>query len=200
MEIVMNTERLTLEVQSREPGLKGPSRRVRVAGLVPGVIYGSGSAPRSISVEPKLLEIALRSEFGFNYAFQVKLDDEATTRLCMLKARQFDPVRRVITHIDLLNVSEEREVEIRGPVKPVGRSAGERAGGRLQVVTRDVLLRCKVKDIPAAVEHDVTAAGLGESIYIDQITAPAGCEFVYKNRFPVMLVARKRGATDDTEK
>lgn len=30
----MNTERLTLEVQSREPGLKGPSRRVRVAGLV----------------------------------------------------------------------------------------------------------------------------------------------------------------------
>lgn len=196
----MNTERLTLEVQSRAPGLKGPSRRVRVAGLVPGVIYGSGSEPVSISVEPKLLETALRSEFGFNYAFQVKLDGEANTRLCMLKARQFDPVRRVITHIDLLNVSEEREVEIRVPVKPVGRSAGERAGGRLQVVTRDVLLRCKVKDIPAAVEHDVTPAGLGESIYIDQITPPAGCEFVYKNRFPVMLIARKRGATDDGDK
>ena len=57
-----------------------------------------------------------------------------------------------------------------------------------------------VAPVVVLIKDLVAAAGLGESIYIDQITAPAGCEFVYKNRFPVMLVARKRGATDDSEK
>lgn len=196
----MTTERLTLEAKPRAAGLKGPSRRVRAQGLIPGVVYGGNSDARAVSVEPKALESVLRTEFGFNNVFSVKIEGESAAHLCMLKERQIDPVRRAITHIDLLVVDPDREVEVRVPVKTEGRSAGERAGGRMQIVARDVLVRCKVKDIPSAIVHDVTNANLGDSIYIDQFTPPAGVSFVYRNRFPVLLVARKRGATADDEK
>lgn len=186
-------ERLKLEVTRREGTGKGPARRMRAEGLVPAIVYGEVEGTIPVTVQPKALEAVLSTEYGFNNVFDLVVDG-GEPLLCMVKERQFDSVRRAITHLDFLVVRPERYVAINVPVKPLGRSEGEKAGGRLMVVAREVKLRSQVKDVPAAVTHDVSALEISEQVYIDEITPPEGSEFIYRNRFPVLRVARKRGA------
>ena len=113
--------------------------------------------------------------------------------MCMLKEYQIDPVRREIVHTDFYRIDPEQYITISVPVATTGRAKGVKAGGRLVIVTRTVQVRCKVKDIPHSASYDVTDVAIAESVYIDQLTPPEGCEFIYKNRFPVIRVARKRG-------
>lgn len=190
----MNAEFLSLEVSARTADGKGEARRVRAQGLVPAVVYGKGTEGTAVSVEPKKLKAVLSTAFGFNNVFSLSVDDQGNARNCMVKAYQIDPVRRELTHVDFYQVDPEQIITIEVPIEAVGTSVGVKAGGRLQIVTRAVRLRCAVKNIPSAVLHDVTPVQVGDAVYIDEITPPAGCEFVYRNRFPVIRIARKRGA------
>lgn len=184
--------KLTLEVSPRDGGNKGVGRRLRATGLIPAVIYGNGVDPRVVSVEPKKLHPVLTTPFGFNNVFDVQLGTE--TFQCMIKERQFHPIKRVLTHLDFYVVRDEQVIELDVAVSTVGKSAGERLGGRLQIVKRDVRLKCAIRDIPSTVVHDVTPLELGVALYIDEMTPPEGCEFTYRNRYPVIRIVRKRGA------
>ncbi|MCB9506878.1 MAG: 50S ribosomal protein L25 [Myxococcales bacterium] len=185
------TEQMTLAAEPRTVGVKrGGAKTVR-AGLIPGVVYGSAVEPFAISIEPKDLDAVMATEFGANKVFDLAVGDKR--HLCMVKDTQFDVVRRHLTHVDLYVVDPEQSIVLDVPVRPEGKSAGERLGGLLQVVSRTVRVRCKVKDIPPVVLHDVTEVGLGDQVSIDQMTAPAQTEFVFKHRFPVIRVAARRG-------
>jgi large subunit ribosomal protein L25 len=189
----MSTEILSLSAKTRLAGSRSRANAVRREGRVPGVVYGQGGEGTAVSIDPRQLETILRTATGFNSVFDVSIDGGAPVR-CMLKEYQIDSVKRKMTHVDLYSVNPDQLITIQVPVSTVGRSLGERAGGLLQIVARVVRLRCAVKDIPATVPHDVTEANLGDAIYIDQFTPPQGCEFVFRNRFPVIRIARKRGA------
>jgi large subunit ribosomal protein L25 len=191
------SEKLVLEVQSRDAGNKGVGRRLRAAGEIPAVIYGGGAEARVVATTQKALMPILTTPFGFNNVFIVKLGEESFQ--CMIKERQFHPVKRILTHLDFYIVSDDQVITVDVPVSTIGKSVGERAGGRLQIVSRSVRLKCAIKDIPSTVVHDVTPADVGEAIYIDQMTPPEGCEFVYRNRYPVIRIARKRGGKGGAE-
>ena len=189
----MAQEVMTLNAAAREAGSKGMARQVRRDGMIPGVVYGNGTEGVCVQVAPRELKTVLKTEYGFNRVFQLDVEGVGA-RQCMLREWQFDSVRREMTHCDFLVVSDDQYVTIHVPVEPTGKSAGVAMGGRLDIVSRTVKVRCKVKDIPAKVEHDVTSLNIGESAYIDEMTAPEGCEFVFSHRYPVIRIARKRGA------
>jgi large subunit ribosomal protein L25 len=189
----MSTERIILKGEQRTAGPKGFARRVRVAGMLPAVVYGQYREPISIAVAPKDVRAILGTTYGFNSVFHLHIDGQEPV-MCMIKAWQIDPVRRILTHVDFYAVSEDHAVTIDVPVEAVGTSAGVKAGGRLQIVSRTVKVKCAVSDIPATIPHDVTPVMIGDAVYVDEMTPPQGCTFVYKNRFPVIRIARKRGA------
>lgn len=194
----MSTEILTIAATTRAAGSRSKANSVRRAGRIPGVVYGQGGEATAVAIDPRQLEAILRTPTAFNSVFDVTVDGGAPVR-CMLKEYQIDSVKRKMTHVDLYSVNPDQLITIQVPLSTVGKSAGERAGGLLQVVARVVRLRCAVKDIPATVPHDVTDAQLGDAIYIDQITPPAGSTFVFRNRYPVIRIARKRGAKAEGE-
>ena len=187
----MSTQ-LVLEANPRGAGGSAVARRLRGEGVIPAVVYGGGGAATSVTVAPKAVKTVLSTSFGWNNVFQLAVD--GANHQCMVKDWQFDPVRRVLTHIDFYVVDSDQKVVIDVPVEAVGTSAGVRAGGRLQILARTVRLRCSVKDITATVPYDVTDVKLGDTVSIEQFTPPTGCEFVFRNRFPVLRIARKRGA------
>lgn len=185
-------ELTSLTAAPRAAGTKGHARRLRASGMLPGVMYGKNAEPTAVAVNPKETAAVLSTEYGFNKVFNLDVDGAST--LVMVKDYQFDPIRRELTHLDFYAVDPEQFVTLRVPVSTTGASVGVKAGGRLQIVSRDVKLTCRVKDIPSTVPHDVTTVHVGESVYVDEMIAPEGCEFVFKNRYPVIRVARKRGA------
>lgn len=186
------TERMTLQGESRPVGVKRAGKKTVRQGRIPAVVYGKGVEPFALSLDPKELESALRTDFARNNVFDVAYD--GATHSVMLKDSQFDPIRREMTHVDLWVVRPEQEIVIDVPVRALGKSKGEQVGGLLQIVSRTVKVRCKVQDIPAAVTHDVTEIDLSEQVYVDEMTAPEGCSLEFKNRFPVIRVATRRGA------
>lgn len=193
----MAENKVTLPAQSRDSSIRRGGKKTYRAGLVAGVVYGGGVEPFTIQVDPRDLATALTTPYGRNAV--IELEVEGKTYSTMLKDTQFEAVRREITHFDLFIVSPEQTVLLDVPVKPVGRSAGEKLGGLLQVVSRTVKLRCAVKDIPEHIGHDVTALEVGDGVYVDEMTAPEGSTIVYKHRFPVIRVANRRGAKKAAE-
>lgn len=188
----MSVEPISLNALVRETGSKGRARSVRREGRIPGIVYGSGIEGVSVSVDPKELEVALRTEYGFNKVIALEVD--GTVHRCMVREYQFDSVRRVMTHADFLVIRDDQEVVVEVPVATTGKSEGVAMGGRLETVSRTVRVRCEVQNIPAVVEHDVTKLQISEAVYIDEIEPPEGCEFVFNHRYPVIRIARKRGA------
>lgn len=188
----------TLKATVREPGSKGSVRSVRRSGLVPAVAYGHDVKDVVISVCPAELERVLRTEYAYNAVFNLEIEGQGTHQV-MVRDLQFNSVKRVVTHVDFLVVRDTDMLNVEIPVVTTGRSKGVAMGGRLDVVRRSVLVRTSVSAIPVQVEHDVTNLNIGDQVNIDEMTAPEGTEFVFNNRYPVIRVARRRGAKAGTE-
>lgn len=187
----------TLTAQTRDTSIKRGGKKTLQEGLIPGVVYGPKTEPVGVKCDLKDLHSVLTTNYGRNAVIALNID--GTSYNCMVKETQFDVVKRSITHVDFYVVEDEQSVTLDVPVEPVGKSAGEKLGGLMQVVSRTVKVNCKVKDIPPTVQHDVSDMELGEALYIDELTAPEGCELFFKNRFPVIRVAARRGAVAETE-
>lgn len=182
-----------MKATTRASGSKGAARRVRQGGLVPGVVYGNGIAGLSIAFDVDDLERVLRTEHAYNAAFTLEVEGEGN-HLVMVREIQFDSVRRVPTHVDFKVVRPDERVKVEIPVTATGRSKGVAIGGRLDIVRRTVKIATTVEHIPTEVTHDVTPLGIGDQVYIDEMTAPEGSSFVFNHRYPVIRVARRRGA------
>ena len=93
----------TIAAQPREGRGKNDSRRVRVAGRVPLVIYGNGGA--SVAVTAVLAEVAtiLRSPEAGRSIFTIAVEGGETARV-KFQDRQVHPLTGRLMHADLVRV------------------------------------------------------------------------------------------------
>jgi len=180
-----------IEVAPRDQLGKGPSRRLRATGRIPGVLYGHKEESVNFSVDPHLFFKTLRSTgMGKNTIFKVKgLGREAT---CLIKEMQQDPLRWDLIHLDLLEVRETDSVTVDIPVNVHGRAAGVVTGGELQRAKRSLRVKCSPFEIPKSVELDVTPMQLGDTIRVGDIELPEGVKPVESERLAVVSVKESR--------
>ncbi|CAB4884183.1 unannotated protein [freshwater metagenome] len=85
---------------------KGAARKLRRAGQVPAVIYGSGAELVHVTLPAHELGLALRTS---RVVFSI--DFEGTTILAKPRDVQRDPVRRVLEHVDLIVITKAEATE-----------------------------------------------------------------------------------------
>lgn len=181
---------------------KGVARKLRQAGRLPGVLYGPGSSPVSLSVDAHDFQIMLQSAKGEQILFHLKMSEgEKEERLAMVKDLQTHPVNDSILHIDFYEVDMDRKLNVEVPVKPVGTPAGvELYQGILEILHRNVTISCLPMNIPDFIEIDVTELNLGESAHVSDITPPEGVEIVDHPELTVAsVVGSSSGASSATE-
>ena len=105
----MAGERVKLEVRPRESRGSRDARRLRRQGLIPGVLYGR-QEPRAICVPERDLRRALSGAGGLHTILDVVLDG-SDAQPAVLKEYQRDPVRGLLTHIDLQTVRLDRPIQ-----------------------------------------------------------------------------------------
>jgi large subunit ribosomal protein L25 len=171
----MAGERIKLEVQPREHTGTRESRRLRREGLVPGVLYGSGSEPASISIPERELRRVLTGAGGLHAILDVVLDGQGS-RPSILKDYQQDPLRGKLLHVDLVEVRLDQVITATVTVLLVGAedSPGVREGGALSQVAREVSVEALPMEVPEHLEADVSALGIGDSLRLSALTAPEG--------------------------
>jgi large subunit ribosomal protein L25 len=106
-----------LKATIRENLGKGPARRLRVAGRLPGVVYGKDFASTNVSVEPKALLNRLRGDYGLNSIFKLEIEGHDASPVVRVINYQRDPVRRSIKHVDFEVLNAESLLTTKVPLK-----------------------------------------------------------------------------------
>jgi large subunit ribosomal protein L25 len=139
---------------------KNAARRVRVAGKIPAVLYGSGHDPVAIEVEPKQISRILFSETGHNTIFDVEIAGQASAK-AMIVDWQREPIKDQLIHIDLKRIALDKLLHLKVRVKLLGIPVGVKAeGGILDQVMREVDIECLPADIPSHIDVDVTGLAM----------------------------------------
>lgn len=183
----------TLVAERRTESGKGSARRLRRAGLLPAVCYGRNTDAVSLAINLENLEEAIDTPKGLNTVFDVELDGEDTAyRNVILRDYQVHPVRRDLLHVDLMVVEEGQEIEVSVPIEPVGRSLGEREGGKLRLLYPEIKVICTPSTIPDTIEVDVTELGPGGAIAASELDYPEGVEPSFKVDFAIARILMPR--------
>jgi large subunit ribosomal protein L25 len=192
-------ETTTLQAEVRESRGKGPARRLRAQGKIPGVFYGPGVEPTPLTLSPKELTRALLGERGRNVVFKLSVDGK--DELAMVKDVTTDPVSQELIHVDLYRVFEDKVLEVDVPFHTSGRAQGVVMGGLLNVTRRTLPLRTTPAKIPVSIDVDVTHLGIKDTISVEQVELPEGveCLLAPKLTLAIILEPRKAVAEDEGE-
>ena len=162
---------IVVAAQERSETGKNVNRRLRVQGLIPGVLYGASKAPVPVSVSPKEIGTILRSASGENTLFD--LDLAGTRRKVILKEFQVEPLKGRLLHADFYEVALDRTLEVSVPVELQGVPVGVKVqGGIVDFVTRELDVECLPTDIPEKIAVDVSGLELGKHLRVSDLQLP----------------------------
>jgi large subunit ribosomal protein L25 len=178
---------LILKVATRAQTGRSASRRLRKVNRIPAILYGKHSDPEKLSVEVPEFTRLLKSVAGRALLIELARDDKAEKALSFLQEVQRDPITDRFLHVDLHEVKAEEKFEIRVPVHVVGEAFGvKNQSGVLEIASHVLRVRCLPKDLPEAIEVDVTALNVGETIKVGELKPVDGVVFLDDKGQPVV--------------
>ena len=145
------------------------NKRLRDAGMLPGVIYGHKEAVVPVTLPRK--EVANHLSHGA-HVFDLTLDGKSEKVL--VKEVQFDHLGIEVIHVDFARVSLDEKVEVTVPLELKGTPKGEADGGVLQQIISELEVECLVTDIPEVLRHNVSEMALNDVLHIRDLQLPPG--------------------------
>jgi large subunit ribosomal protein L25 len=155
---------------------KGASRRLRRAGLVPGIIYGGHKEPEMIAtVHNELLQHLEHESF---YSHILTVDVAGNKQKVVLKDMQRHPSKPFVLHLDLLRVTAHDKIRVHVPLHFVNeaKAPGVKMGGTVSHQLTDVEVSCLPTDLPEFIEIDMSNMAMGEALHLSDIKLPEGVE------------------------
>src|SRR5437870_216681 len=169
---------ITVKAAPRDGRGKNDARRARRNGQVPVTIYGGDGGAVSALASLRELAAILRSDTGRNTIFTIDVEGVGPSEV-MFVDRQIDPVRMRLIHADFKRLVKGEKIEATVPLRLVGDPIGVREQmGMLEQIVREVEIRCEPREIPEALEVDVTNLEVHHVLHVSDIPLPAGIELL----------------------
>src|SRR5918911_1205833 len=169
---------ITVRAVRRERRGKNDAGRLRRQGLVPLTVYGGEG--ETVAAQAPLNELAaiLRSETGHNTIFTLDVEGVGASEV-MFHDRQIDPIRGRLVHADLRRLVAGQKIEITVPLHLVGDPIGvSEGGGVLEQIVRNLEIRVSPRDIPDAIDVDVSNLGVHDVLHVSDIPADERIEIL----------------------
>jgi large subunit ribosomal protein L25 len=171
-------EEITVRATAREDTGKNASRRLRRQGLVPLTIYGGEGETISVAAPLKDLAAVLRAETGQNTVFTLDAEGIGASEV-LFQDRQIDPITNRLIHGDLKRLVRGQKIEITVPLHLTGEAIGVREeGGVLEQIVREIEIRVRPRDIPDAIDIDVSNLGVHDVLHVSDIPANEAMEIL----------------------
>jgi len=169
---------ITVRATKREGRGKNDARRARRDGMVPVNIYGGeGDAISALAPLSELAAI-LRSETGRNTIFTLDIEGVGTSEV-MFHERQVDPIRGRLIHADFTRLVKGQKIEVTVPLHLVGEPIGVRdEEGHLEQIVREIEIKCQPRDIPDAINVDVSNLHVHDVLHVSDIPPIEGVEIL----------------------
>ncbi len=167
--------------QTRKQQGTGASRRLRLTGKVPGIVYGGKKPAVTIEIDHNALFHQLRDEKFHASILMLKLDD--APEQVLLRAVNMHPWKRQVQHIDFQRVSADEKIHMKVPLHFVNADispAVKESAGIVSHVMNELDIRCLPADLPEYMEVDLSGITVGHSIHVRDLKLPKGVELALK--------------------
>lgn len=160
------------EVKTRSEAGKGVARKLRAEGLIPGVYYGPGVEPQSLSLDPTVLQKIMKASPSRTFLLELVVDGES--KKAMLKQVQVHPVSRQVLHADFYSVSADRPVTLEILVRYAGTPVGEFEDGVTEYQHHFVALTGLPDALPTEIQADISGLAVGDALRIGDLKLSEG--------------------------
>lgn len=192
-------ENIEIQVQPRKPG-KGMARRLRKNQLIPAILYGRNKENKTFSVL-EMDAIKYSSQKYENTIFTLKAnEDSGMDQVQVLKKdTAIHPVTKRPLHIDFYAIDKTRAVKVNVELQFVGKAAGEKEGGILSVLRRDVEIECLPSEIPRFFKLNISHLKVDDVLHVSDIQVPEGIKLMTDPKETVATVSLVEEETKEKE-
>jgi large subunit ribosomal protein L25 len=202
----MSQEDFKLDATARNDLGKGASRRLRrLAGEVPGVIYGGTAAPVSISVSHNELLKHLEHEAFYSHIISLNVDGKAQD--VILKDLQRHPAKPLVLHADFLRIDKATRLTTHVPLHFINEATSKGVkiqGGKVVHNLTQIEVSTLPHNLPEFIEVDLGNAEIGTIIHISDLKLPSGVTSVALSHgadhdLAVATIVKPKGGAEETE-
>jgi large subunit ribosomal protein L25 len=172
------TDSNVINAEIREGVGKGASRRLRLKGKVPAVIYGGHRDPATLTIEHGPLMHATERESFFSSILEIKVEDGRTQKV-VVRDIQHHPYKAQILHLDFMRVSDEEILRMSVPIHYVGEDlseAGKASGVVIQHLVTEIEIEALPRNLPEFLDVDLSGLKAGGVVMLSDIKLPEGVE------------------------
>lgn len=176
----------------------GASGRLRGEGRIPGVVYGHGIDPISVSIARRELRAALHTDAGLNALINLQVD--GGSHLTIVKELQRHPVRNEVTHVDFLVINRDEVLTVDVPIVLEGEAREVAAAdGTVDQQLFSLAVQAKPGSIPNELVVDISGLTIGDAIRVGDLQLPSGVETHVDGEEPIVTAQITRATIEAEE-
>jgi large subunit ribosomal protein L25 len=167
----------------------GASRRLRIAGKVPGIVYGAGT-PAMIELDHNALFFALKKEAFHSSILEMEL--AGNVQKVLLRDFQMHPWKQQVLHADFQRVDETTRLRKKVPLH----FAGEENSPAVKTdkclvshVATELEVECLASQLPEFITIELSGLVKNSSLHVSDLKLPEGIKAVRHGTLNPVVVA-----------
>jgi large subunit ribosomal protein L25 len=168
----------------------GASRRLRISGRTPGIVYGGSGEPLAVELDHNALWHAIKKEAFHASVLDMELDGKESKVL--LRNVQMHPFKQLILHIDFQRVDANTKLHMKVPLHYSGDElspAVKTDGCIANHVVTEIEVLCLPADLPEFIAVDLSKLKKGASLHLADVVLPKGVTAVTHGKKNPVLVS-----------
>ena len=167
----------------------GASRRLRISGKVPGIVFGAGE-PQMIELDHNALYFALKKEAFHSSILEMEL--AGATQRVLLRDFQMHPWKQQVLHVDFQRVDDSTRLRKKVPLHFSGEenSVAVKTDKCVVVhVSTEVEIECLATALPEFIAVELSGLLKGQSLHVSDLVMPEGIKVVKHGKNNPVIVA-----------
>jgi len=154
----------------------GASRRLRITGRTPGIVYGGENGqPQLIELDHNALFHAIKKEAFHSSILEMEID--GSSHKVLLRDLQMHPFKPLVLHIDFQRVDAKTRMHLKVPLHYVGQEESDAVKVDhclVNHVLTELDVACLPANLPEFIEVNLSTLVKGKSLRLKDIKLPRG--------------------------
>ncbi len=153
----------------------GASRRLRITGRTPGIVYGGEKDPQLIELDQNALWYALKKEAFHASVLDMEIDKQETKVL--LRDVQYHPYKPMVMHVDFQRVDAKTKMHMKVPLHYSGQESSPAVkvdSCLVNLLVMELEVTCLPSDLPEFIAVDLSELKKGSPMHLNDIKLPPG--------------------------
>ncbi|MDO9234873.1 MAG: 50S ribosomal protein L25/general stress protein Ctc [Aquabacterium sp.] len=161
----------------------GASRRLRLSGKTPGIVYGAGLAVQNIELDHNALYHAMRKE-AFHSSI-LEMDIGGKVERVLLRDYQSHPFKQLVLHVDFQRIDATTKIHKKVPLHFINEN--ESPAVKLDKciinhIVSELEIECFAEKLPEHLTVDLAAVTKGQTLHVNDLQLGADIKVLTHGR------------------